>query len=249
MRRLCVDPSELQTRSAHLYLYISDGVRHDVIQQFDVTAHALFLGSIRLKPISHQWPKYSWRAKTSCKNVETLSRKNDLSCFKSLLVTGLWDITLTSLLPPIQICCSRFWVWSCIASNFDKGWRGDHKHKIMDRPFMPKYSTVSQVLLQLVVADLFIHRLRNNVYYRWISSNFSCKWNRTANTRTISLKILDNLALRYGVTKHFLLADGFIPYRLSWASVLLMRWNAFTLGFHCLNSSHSSEKYLWIFFS
>ena len=27
-----VDPSELQTRSAHLYLYISDGVRHDVIQ-------------------------------------------------------------------------------------------------------------------------------------------------------------------------------------------------------------------------
>ena len=28
-------------------------------------------------------------ASTSCKNVETLSRKNNLSCFKSLLVTGL----------------------------------------------------------------------------------------------------------------------------------------------------------------
>ena len=28
-------------------------------------------------------------ATTSCKNVETLPRKNDLSCFKSLLVTGL----------------------------------------------------------------------------------------------------------------------------------------------------------------
>ena len=78
--------------------------------------------------------------------------KNDLSCFKSLLVTGLWDIILTSLLPPIQSCSSKFWVWSCIASNFDKGWRGDHKHKIMDRPFMPKYGTVSQVVLQLVVA-------------------------------------------------------------------------------------------------
>ena len=36
-------------------------------------------------------------AKTSCKNVETLRRKNDLSCFKSLLVTGLWDTILTSL--------------------------------------------------------------------------------------------------------------------------------------------------------
>ena len=91
-------------------------------------------------------------ATTTCKNFETLPRKNDLSCFKSLLVTGLWDIILTSLLPPIQSCSSKFWVWSCIASNFDKGWRGDHKHKIMDRPFMPKYGTVSQVLLQLVVA-------------------------------------------------------------------------------------------------
>ena len=26
---------------------------------------------------------------TSCKNAETLPQKNDLSCFKSLLVTGL----------------------------------------------------------------------------------------------------------------------------------------------------------------
>ena len=94
-------------------------------------------------------------ATTSCKNVETLPRKNDLSCFKSLLVTGLWDIILTSLLPPIQSCSSKFWAWSCIASNFDKGWRGDHKHKIMDRPFIPKYGRVSQALLQLVVAFKF----------------------------------------------------------------------------------------------
>ena len=31
---------------------------------------------------------------------------------------------------------------------------GDHKHKILDKPFMPKYGTVFQVLLQLVVALL-----------------------------------------------------------------------------------------------
>ena len=85
----------------------------------------------------------SLHATTSCKNVETLPWKNDLSCCKSLLLTGVWDIILTSLLPPIQSCSSKFWVWSCIASNFDKGWRGDHKHKIMDRPFMPKYGSVS----------------------------------------------------------------------------------------------------------
>ena len=62
-------------------------------------------------------------ATTSCKNVETLSGKNNLSCFKSLLVAGLGDIILTSLLPPIQSYSSKFWAWSCIASNFDKGWR------------------------------------------------------------------------------------------------------------------------------
>ena len=81
------------------------------------------------------------------------SRKNNLSCFKALLVTGLWDKILTSLLRPIQRCSSKFWAWSCIASNFDKGRRGCCKHKIMDRPFKPKYGTVSQVLLQLVVAS------------------------------------------------------------------------------------------------
>ena len=27
-------------------------------------------------------------------------------------------------LPPIQSCSSKFWAWSCIASNSDKGWTG-----------------------------------------------------------------------------------------------------------------------------
>ena len=36
-----------------------------------------------------------------------------------------------------------------------RGGGGGHKHKIMDRPFKPKYGAVSQVLLQLVVACLF----------------------------------------------------------------------------------------------
>ena len=91
-------------------------------------------------------------ATTSYKNVETRRRKFDLFCFKSQLLTGLWDVTLTSLPPPIQSCSSKFLARSCITSNFDKGWRGDHKHKIMDRPYKAKYSRVSQVLLLLVVA-------------------------------------------------------------------------------------------------
>ena len=45
---------------------------------------------------------------TSCKNVETLSRKNNLSCFKSRLITGLWDKILTSLLPPFKVVSPSF---------------------------------------------------------------------------------------------------------------------------------------------
>ena len=37
------------TTTPDLHLYISDGVRHDVIQYFDVMAHFLFLGNLRLK--------------------------------------------------------------------------------------------------------------------------------------------------------------------------------------------------------
>ena len=104
---------------------------------------------------------------TSCKNVETFRQKNELSCFKLLHVTRLWDICiiLTSLLPLIQSCSFKFWARSCIASNFDKGWRGNHKHKIMNTPFKPKYGTVSQLLLQLVVVELFrCHHLFKKIW-------------------------------------------------------------------------------------
>ena len=57
-------------------------------------------------------------------SVDTLRRENDLSWFKSLLVTGLWAKILTSLLPSLQSCSSKSWTCSCIASNFDKRWRG-----------------------------------------------------------------------------------------------------------------------------
>ena len=50
----------------------------------------------------------------------------------------------TDLPPPSQSkLFLQVLLWSSIASNFDKGWRRDHKCKIMDRPFMPKYGTVS----------------------------------------------------------------------------------------------------------
>ena len=67
------------------------------------------------------------------------------------IVPSQRSVSYNTDLPPIQTCSSKFWAWSCIASNFVKGWRGDHKHKIMDRPFMTKYGTVSQVLVVAVL--------------------------------------------------------------------------------------------------
>ena len=83
-------------------------------------------------------------ATTSCKNVETLPCKNDLSYFKSLLVKGLWDNYYTVLPSSIQ-SSSKFWAWwwPSIASNFDTGWRGDHKHKIMAIYAKIQYNCVS----------------------------------------------------------------------------------------------------------
>ena len=91
------------------------------------------------------------QATTSCKIVETLSR---IRSFLLQVAAGHRSVRYNTDLPPpshsklnLQV-----WVWSCIANNFDKGWRGNHRDKIMDRPFMPKYGTVSRVLWQLVVA-------------------------------------------------------------------------------------------------
>ena len=51
---------------------------------------------------------FSLATTNSCKNVETLWQKNNLSYFKSLLVTRLLDILHTSLLPSFQSCSSEF---------------------------------------------------------------------------------------------------------------------------------------------
>ena len=45
----------------------------------------------------------------------------------------------------------------------------------------PKY--VCAITFYSWKADVFIHRLLNNVYSRWIAINFSDNWKRTASTR------------------------------------------------------------------
>ena len=69
--------------------------------------------------VSPIWPRYNQLQK-----YWDTPKKNDLSYFKSLLVTGLWDIIQTSLHPSIPRCSSKSWAWSSIACSFDKGRRG-----------------------------------------------------------------------------------------------------------------------------
>ena len=98
-----------------------------------------------------------------CKCWDTPMKKRSLVL---QIARGLRAVRYNTDLPP-QSCSSKFWVWSYIAGNFDKGWSGDHKHKIMDGLFMPKYGTVSQVLLQLVVASI-----RRSYTRRFATTNF-----------------------------------------------------------------------------
>lgn len=65
---------------------------------------------------------------------QVLIRSDGTSTFfdlQLLLVTELWDTTLTPSHPFIRSCSSNFWTCSCIASNFYHGERADHKRKIM----------------------------------------------------------------------------------------------------------------------
>ena len=82
----------------HLHLHRRRGVLQKVYPSLQYI-------SLHLPRNLKAW-NFTLVATISCKNVETHPQKNDLSCFKSLLVTGLWDIILTSLLPLIQSCSS-----------------------------------------------------------------------------------------------------------------------------------------------
>ena len=67
-------------------------------------------------------------------SVETLRRENDLSWFKSLLVTGLWAKILTSLLPPFKVVPPSFEHSLVLLATLIRGGGGlqaqDHKQAI-----------------------------------------------------------------------------------------------------------------------
>ena len=82
----------------------------------------LFCLILKLRPV----------AKTC--SVETLWRENDLSWFKSLLVTGLWAKILTSLLPPFKVVPPSFEHSLVLLATLIRGGGGlqaqDHKQAI-----------------------------------------------------------------------------------------------------------------------
>ena len=94
----------------------------------------------------------AYGATTSCKNVvETVQRKNNLFSFKSLLVTaGLWYIILSSPSLPLKVVPASVEHGLALLATLIRG-GGGIKSTRVDRPFKANYSTMSQVLLQLVV--------------------------------------------------------------------------------------------------
>ena len=103
-------------------------------------------------------------ATTSCKNVETLPRRNGLSCFKSLLVTGLRDIILTSL--PFKVVHPSFVYGLVLLATLIRGGGGIKSTRSWTGHLCHLYGTVSHVLLQLVVAFVITLQISflTNVY-------------------------------------------------------------------------------------
>ena len=113
-----------------------------------VTKMHLFKNAIQSEEFWKRWPDvYMWTDENGGFRIRwcytSFAYYNQLQkCWdtptKNLLVTLLCNIKFTSLLPSIQSCSSKFWVLSCISSNFDKRKRRDHTHKIIRRPVKPK---------------------------------------------------------------------------------------------------------------
>ena len=78
---------------------------------------------------------------------DTPTKKNDLSCFKSLLVTGLRD---TEYRPPsslpYKVVPPSFEHCLVLLATLIMGGGGSQAQDHGQAPFMPKYHTVSQVL-------------------------------------------------------------------------------------------------------
>ena len=120
----------------------------------------------------------SLHATTSCKNVETLPWKNDLSCFKSLLVTGLWGIILTSL--PFKVVRPSFEYGLVLLATLIRGGGGITSTRSWTG-HLCQNTVVSQVLLQLVVAAC----TRCNQQQKFFKT-FSWYFQKTTNDRTLT---------------------------------------------------------------
>ena len=116
-------------------------------------------------------------------------KKTGLSCFIGWQVTHLWNIALTTFLPSIQSCSSKFLAWSSIAGSFCKG-RRDHKLKIVDRPFKPikvrqvSVSRISCNWLNSEASQIRAKRDSTSLHTVWLgvaSHTVSTKWTQQDN--------------------------------------------------------------------
>ena len=138
--------------------------------------HANLVSTLGLTQCEPPPPKKCYNHLQKCWDTSTKKRP-----FLLQIAPGHSSVRYNTDFPPLSHSKLFLQVLSMVlyASNFDKGWRGDHKHKIMERPFMPKYGTVSQVLLQLVVATppfLNLNMIFRNSAQKDFANIWQSKW-------------------------------------------------------------------------
>ena len=180
----------------------------------------LFLGNIRLKAISnsHQWPKHSWRA-----------------VFSSSAKQCLLSVNLKPFLMQTEQQTQERRIVNPRRGRFDT-------EKSSGARTPTSNSTAQATKMETATTNSGAERTSLNGFR--MLKFFKSKWKR------FWIISIINIWANIAVTKHTFCSQMSL-YRIvldCWASILYlkMRWNAFTLGFHCPNCSHSSEKYLWI---
>ena len=95
-------------------------------------------GNMKNKHLSWPMRKTKDRATTSCKIVETLRLKSSPPNKNAPPIIHIINKIHNAPLSPIQSCWLKFIIWFCIASNFDKGGRGNRMHMTTETPFAPQ---------------------------------------------------------------------------------------------------------------
>ena len=179
-----IGPSELQTRISHLYLCISDGVRHDVIQW--LTSRCIFVSRQHSTESDFEFPLIT---KALMKRCLFIVCQTMFTIGESQAISHA-NRTANTRTPNCQSSQGKIWHRKIL-------WSEERRLEIQRRK--------QQRWMEMVATNSGAERTSLNEFQ--MLKFFKSKWKR------FWIISLINIWANIAVTKHVLLADEFVPYR------------------------------------